>query len=156
MELEDITTVIMNLRTSPCAAVQMLACKQPRRLKINVWSDTQKLIRGSSTVITISVSNHKVFSAITKDGKYLVTSLQPAGKERNTELYFCLSFLFIPISPVLFLWFMAYFRFNFVLLFFDCTLCVKRSKDSEIITILQDNLSMKPGSWSWLSLIAKL
>lgn len=61
---------------SPHAAAQMLACKEPRTLKINIWSDTLKLIRGSSEVIWESVSNHTVNSCHKsfKDGKYLVTS----------------------------------------------------------------------------------
>lgn len=67
------------------AAVQMLACKEPRTLKINVWSDTLKLIKGSSREIWVSVSNHRVYFCHNcfKDGKYLVTSPSQAGKECN-------------------------------------------------------------------------
>lgn len=85
--------------SSPCAAVQLLACKEPRTLKFNGWSDKLKLIKSSSSVIWISVSNYTAHSChnCLKDGKYLVTSLLQAGKECNMELcfYFLWSFLMI-------------------------------------------------------------
>lgn len=89
-------------------AAVMLACKEPRRLKINKWSDTLKLIKCSSRVVLMSVSNHTMYSCHNcfKDGKYLMTSLWQAGKECNTEH----GFYFPPV----------FFIFFDHLLFFTC------------------------------------
>lgn len=115
------------------SSVQMLACKEPRILKINVWSDTLKLIKGSSRVSCVSVSNHAVYFCHNwfKDGKYLVTSPWQAGKECNIELcfYFSWSFLIIYcISPVWFLILWLTLSFIYLLSSFDstldCSICI--------------------------------
>ena len=80
------------LSSPPCAAVQMLARSEPRRLKINGRSDTLKRIGAAADLESGSdhtlSSRHNSF----KDGKYLVTSPRQAGKECSPLLRFVLIF----------------------------------------------------------------